>query len=48
MDYVGGVTVTEEEVTEISDVQEDEDIPEEEEEMVTIWSPEASENIELN
>ena len=48
MDYVGGVTVTEEEVTEISDVQEDEYIPEEEEEMVTIWSPEASENIELN
>ena len=40
--------MTEEEVTEISDVQEEEIVPEEEEEMVTIWSPEASENIELN
>ena len=48
MDCVGGVTVTEEEVTEISDVQEDESIPDEVEEMVTIWSPEASDNIELN
>ena len=28
MDCVGGVTVTEEEVTEISDVQGDENIPE--------------------
>ena len=46
MDCVGGVSVTEEEVTEISDVQEEEIVPEEEEEMVTIWSPEASENIE--
>ena len=40
--------MTEEEVTEISDVQEDGNVPEEEEEMVTIWSPEASDNIELN
>ena len=40
--------MTEEEVTEISDVQEEEIVPVEEEEMVTIWSPEASENIELN
>ena len=36
MDCVGGVTVTEEEVTEISDVQEEESIPDEAEEMVTI------------
>ena len=40
--------MTEEEVTEISDVQEEEIVTQEEEEMVTIWSPEASENIELN
>ena len=40
--------MTEEEITEISETQEEENSPEEEEAMVTIWSPESSENIELN
>ena len=48
MDCVGGVSVTEEEITELPETQEEENSPEEEEAMVTIWSPESSENIELN
>ena len=48
MDCVGGVSVTEEEITEIPETQEEENSPQEEEAMVTIWSPESSENIELN
>ena len=48
MDCVGGPNVTEEEVAETSDSAGEEDISEEEEVMVTVWSPEATENIELN
>ena len=48
MDCVGGPNVTEEEVAETSDSEEEEQISGEEEVMVTVWSPEATENIELN
>ena len=40
--------MTEEEVAETSDSAGEEHISEEEEVMVTVWSPEATENIELN
>ena len=48
MDSVGGPNVTEEEVAETTDSAGEEQISEEEEVMVTVWSPEATENIELN
>ena len=40
--------MTEEEVAETTDSAGEEQISEEEEVMVTVWSPEATENIELN
>ena len=48
MDCVGGVYVTEDEGAETSESTEEEMAPEEDEVMVTVWSPESSDAIELN
>ena len=48
MDRVRGDNVTEDEVTETAASDMDESVPEEEEVMVTVWSPEPTEKIELN
>ena len=40
--------MTEDEVTETAASDMDESVPEEEEVMVTVWSPEPTEKIELN
>ena len=48
MDCVGGMYVTEDEGAETSESTEEEMAPEEDEVMVTVWSPESSDAIELN
>ena len=47
-DCVGGLIVSGEEIVDTPDSEQQDSTPEMEEEMVTIWSPEAADNIEIN